>query len=316
MGDRNMKSRSSFSGLIFICILIIGIAIAYARSGGQESTEVIWIGVVSFIIALIVSSSIKIADQWEKAIVLRLGRFYTLRGPGLFFIIPIIDTIPYWIDIRVIATSFTAEKTLTKDTVPVDVDAVLFWKVIDPKKSALDVADYQSAISWASQTALRDVIGKTMLSDMLEGREKISNELQKIIDERTEPWGINVISVEVKDVLIPQALEDAMSMQAQAERERQARVILGDSERQVANKFEEASRTYASNPTALHLRAMNMLYEGLKTNSTIVIVPSTALESMQLGGLAGVTALTMGLNQEKQKKEKEKDKEKKSGKKK
>lgn len=163
---------------------------------------------------------------------------------------------------------------------------------------------------------MRDVIGKTMLSDMLEGREKISNELQKIIDERTEPWGINVISVEVKDVLIPQALEDAMSMQAQAERERQARVILGDSERQVANKFEEASRTYASNPTALHLRAMNMLYEGLKTNSTIVIVPSTALESMQLGGLAGVTALTMGLNQEKQKKEKEKDKEKKSGKKK
>ena len=179
-----------------------------------------------------------------------------------------------------------------------NVDAVLFWKVLDPKKAALDVADYQSAINWASQTALRDVIGKTMLSDMLEGREKISNELQKIIDVRTEPWGINVISVEVKDVLIPPALEDAMSMQAQAERERQARVILGDSERQIAEKFVEAANTYASNPTAFHLRAMNMLYEGLKENSTIVIVPSTAVETMQLGGIAGLTALTMGLGQQ------------------
>jgi regulator of protease activity HflC (stomatin/prohibitin superfamily) len=169
---------------------------------------------------------------------------------------------------------------------------------LDPKKAALDVADYLSAISWASQTALRDVIGKTMLSDMLEGRDKISALLQKIIDERTEPWGINVISVEVKDVLIPSALEDAMSMQAQAERERQARVILGDSERQVAEKFAEAAKSYDHNPVAFHLRAMNMLYEGLKKNATIVIVPSTAVETMQLGGLAGVTALTMGLSQE------------------
>jgi regulator of protease activity HflC (stomatin/prohibitin superfamily) len=179
----------------------------------------------------------------------------------------------------------------------VDVDAVLFWKIVDPQKAALDVADYQSAISWASQTALRDVIGKTMLSAMLEGREKISGVLQKIIDERTETWGINVISVEVKDVLFPPALENAMSMQAQAERERQARVILGDSERQVAEKFGEAAKTYANDPVAFHLRAMNMLYEGLKTNSTIVIVPSTAVESMQLGGFAGLTALTMGLGQ-------------------
>jgi regulator of protease activity HflC (stomatin/prohibitin superfamily) len=220
------------------------------------------------------------------------------KGPGLFFIIPVIDAIPYWIDTRVITTGFKAEKTLTKDTVPVDVDAVLFWKVVDPKKAALDVADYQSAISWASQTALRDVIGKTMLSDMLEGRDKISNLLQKIIDERTEPWGINVISVEVKDVLIPSGLEDAMSMQAQAERERQARVILGDAERQIAEKFTEAGKSYEHNPIAFHLRAMNMLYEGLKENATIVIVPSTAVESMQLGGLAGMTALTMGLGQE------------------
>jgi regulator of protease activity HflC (stomatin/prohibitin superfamily) len=213
-------------------------------------------------------------------------------------IVPLIETIPYWIDTRVLTTSFNAEKTLTKDTVPVDVDAVLFWKIVDPKRAALDVADYKSAITWASQTALRDVIGKTMLSDMLEGRDKISDVLQKIIDARTEPWGINVISVEVKDVLIPASLEDAMSMQAQAERERQARVILGDSERQVAEKFGEAAKTYANNPVALHLRAMNMLYEGLKQNSTIVIVPSTAVETMQLGGLAGITALTMSLDEQ------------------
>ena len=194
-----------------------------------------------------------------------------------------------------IATAFKAEQTLTKDTVPVDVDAVLFWKVIDPEKAALSVADYSGAIGWAAQTALRDVIGKTVLADLLEGREKISSELQRIIDARTEPWGVNVISVEVRDVPIPQALQDATSMQAQAERERKARVILGDSERQVAEAFGEAAKTYAHDPVALHLRAMNMLYEGLKQNSTIVLVPSTAIESMQLGGLTGITALTMGL---------------------
>jgi len=299
-----MKTKSSFSVLIFFVILAIGIALAYANYDVKDSTGAIWIGAISFLVALLVSSAIKIADQWEKAIVLRLGRFDSLRGPGLFFIIPIVDTVAYWIDGRVITTTFTAEKTLTKDTVPVDVDAVLFWKVLDAKKAALEIAEYRNAINWASQTALRDVIGKTMLSEMLEGRDKMSAQLQKIIDDRTEPWGINVISVEVKDVLIPSSLEDAMSMQAQAERERQARVILGDSERQVAEKFGEAAKTYENNPTALHLRAMNMLYEGLKTNSTIVIVPSSALETMQLGGLAGMTALTMGLNKEREKKEK------------
>jgi regulator of protease activity HflC (stomatin/prohibitin superfamily) len=298
-----MKTKSSFSVLIFFVILAIGIALAYANYNVQDSTGAIWIGAISFLVALFVSSAIKIADQWEKAIVLRLGRFDSLRGPGLFFIIPLVDTVAYWIDGRVITTTFTAEKTLTKDTVPVDVDAVLFWKVLDAKKAALEIAEYRNAINWASQTALRDVIGKTMLSEMLEGRDKMSEQLQKIIDDRTEPWGINVISVEVKDVLIPPSLEDAMSMQAQAERERQARVILGDSERQVAEKFGEAAKTYENNPTALHLRAMNMLYEGLKTNSTIVIVPSSALETMQLGGLAGMTALTMGLNKEREKKE-------------
>ena len=304
-----MKTKSSFSGLIFFVILAIGIALAYTSYNVQDTTRAIWIGVIFFLVALIISSAIKIADQWEKAVVLRLGRFQSLRGPGLFFIIQIFYSVAYWIDMRVITTSFTAEKTLTKDTVPVDVDAVLFWKVLDAKKAALEIAEYKGAINWASQTALRDVIGKTMLSEMLEGRDKMSDILQKIIDERTEPWGVNVISVEVKDVNIPSALQDAMSMQAQAERERQARVILGDSERQVAEKFGEAAKTYTNDPIALHLRAMNMLYEGLKTNSTIVIVPSSALETMQLGGLTGMTAMTMGLNQEREKKEKKNESE-------
>jgi regulator of protease activity HflC (stomatin/prohibitin superfamily) len=287
---------NSVATLIFIVILGVGGIFAFATAN-VSYVGGIGIAVVTFLIAIVASSSTKVANQWDRAVVLRLGRFHVVRGPGLFLMIPVMDNISHWIDVRIIPTSFKAEKTLTKDTVPVDVDAVLFWQVVDPKKAALDVADYKSAISWASQTALRDVIGKTMLSDMLEGREKISEELQRIIDVRTEPWGIKVISVEVKDVLIPQALENAMSMQAQAERERQARVILGDSERQVAEKFGEAAKTYINNPVALHLRAMNMLYEGLKQNSTIVVVPSSALETMQLGGLAGVTALTMGLEQ-------------------
>ena len=296
-----MQQNRSFAVLSFVVILAIGAALAYTQYRAGANLEAGVIGVAAFILASLVAAAIQVADQWDRAVILRLGKFRALKGPGLFFIIPVIDAIPYWIDTRVITTGFKAEKTLTKDTVPVDVDAVLFWKVLDPKKAALDVADYQSAISWASQTALRDVIGKTMLSDMLEGRDKISALLQKIIDQRTEPWGINVISVEVKDVLIPSGLEDAMSMQAQAERERQARVILGDAERQIAEKFTEAGKSYEHNPIAFHLRAMNMLYDGLKENSTIVIGPSTAVESMQLGGLAGMTALTMGLGQERAK---------------
>jgi regulator of protease activity HflC (stomatin/prohibitin superfamily) len=296
-----MRQTNSFGALIFIIILGVGGFFSYVVSGMAGTEVASCIGAGAFILAVIASSAIRVANQWDRAVILRLGQFHALRGPGLFIIIPVVDAIPYWIDTRVITTGFKAEKTLTKDTVPVDVDAVLFWKVVDPKRAALDVADYESAISWASQTALRDVIGKTMLSDMLEGRDKISSLLQKIIDERTEPWGINVISVEVKDVLIPSGLEDAMSMQAQAERERQARVILGDAERQIAEKFAEASRSYEGNPVAFHLRAMNMLYEGLKENATIVIVPSTAVESMQLGGLAGMTALTMGLDQDRSK---------------
>jgi regulator of protease activity HflC (stomatin/prohibitin superfamily) len=293
-----MPRSNPVAALIFALVLGVGLGFAYLLYSSAGHVAGICFGVASFVLASILSASVKVADQWEKAVVLRVGHFRGLQGPGLFLIIPVIDAIPYWIDTRVITTSFTAERTLTKDTVPVDVNAVLFWKVLDPKRASMDVADYRSAIGWASQTALRDVIGKTMLSDMLEGRDKISAVLQKIIDERTEPWGVNVISVEVKDVLIPSALENAMSMQAQAERERQARVILGDSERQVAEKFGEAAKTYANDPIALHLRAMNMLYEGLKENSTIVIVPSTAVETMQLGGYAAMTALTMGIGQD------------------
>ncbi|HTL36461.1 MAG TPA: slipin family protein [Kofleriaceae bacterium] len=283
--------RSSFPILLFVLMMLFGATCAYVVFGSVGMVGSAAIVLATFILAVFIARAVRVAAPWDRAVVLRLGEFRALRGPGLFGIVPIFDTIPYWIDIRVITTSFKAEKTLTRDTVPVDVDAVLFWKVVDPKRAALAVADYQSAISWAAQTALRDVIGKTLLSDMLEGREKISAELQTIIDARTEPWGVNVLSVEVRDVLIPSGLQDAMSMQAQAERERQARVILGDSERQIAEKFSEAARTYANDPTALHLRAMNMLYEGLKHNATIVLVPSTAVDSMQLGGVTGLTSL-------------------------
>lgn len=291
-----MKSMGAFAALVFFVVLAIGAGGAFLVFQQYGRNAGVGVGAAAFVLAMIAAGSTQVAAQWERAVVLRLGRFRTLKGPGLFFIIPIIDTVPYWVDLRVITTSFSAEKTLTMDTVPVDVDAVLFWKVLDPAMAALQVADYRAAITWASQTALRDVIGKTLLSDMLEGRDKISDELRRIIDERTEPWGVSVTSVEVRDVLIPPALQDAMSMRAQAERERQARVILGDSERQIAEKFAEAAKSYANDGTALHLRAMNMLYEGLKQNSTIVVVPSSALETMQLGGMAGITSLALELD--------------------
>lgn len=244
---------------------------------------IFWIVVVAFILALLISLSIKIADHWERAIVLRLGKFAGLKGPGAFIIIPFFDSIPYWVDLRIVSTAFSAEKTLTKNTVPVDVEAVLFWKVNDPVKAALEVENYRNTISMAAQTALIEVIGKSLLSDMLEGRNKLDIELKEIIDKRTSSWGIDVISVEIRDVLIPSELQDAMSMQAQAEQERQARVILGDSEKQIAEKFSQAALSYKNNPTALHLRAMNMLYEGMKGKSVFVIIPSSVLDTMTLG---------------------------------
>jgi regulator of protease activity HflC (stomatin/prohibitin superfamily) len=247
--------------------------------------------VIINLIGLYLLFALKIADQWEKAVVLRFGRFIGLRGPGLFRIVPIVDRVSIWIDHRVIVTPFSAEKTLTKDTVPVDVDAVLFWMVWDAEKAALEVEDYQVAIAWAAQTALREVIGQMDLADILVGRARMDQDLQKIIDERTTPWGVTVQSVEIRDVVIPQDLENAMSQQAQAERERQARVILGESEQQIAQSFADASRAYESNPTALHLRAMNMLFEGLKEQGALVIVPSSAVDTMNLGGIAGVASL-------------------------
>jgi hypothetical protein len=253
-----------------------------------------WIGVYVIVMALIAAFfwfSIKVANQWEKAVVLRLGRFQGLKGPGLFFMFPILESVTTWIDHRVMVTPFNAEKTLTKDTVPVDVDAVLFWLVWDAEKAALEVADYRAAISWAAQTALREIIGQMTLADILTGRSKMDAELQRIIDERTTPWGITVQSVEIRDVIIPPDLEDAMSRQAQAERERQARVILGESEMQIASSFAKAAESYADNPTALHLRAMNMLFEGLKQKGALVIVPSSAVETMNLGSMTGLVAM-------------------------
>src|SRR5882762_3562543 len=247
--------------------------------------------IIGVVLGLLLGLSPKIARQWERAVVLRLGRYVGLRGPGLFWIFPFVDTIPAWIDQRVITTSFAAEETLTSDTVPVNVDAVLFWMVYDPEKAALEVQNYPQAVSWAAQTALRDIIGRTSLTDLLRGRERIEEELQKLIDERSNPWGVSVQSVEMRDVIIPTALQDAMSREAQAAREKQARIILAQAEVEIAAQFDKASESYRNNPTAMHLRAMNMLYEGLKEKGALMIVPSTAVESMGMGGLLGTAAL-------------------------
>jgi regulator of protease activity HflC (stomatin/prohibitin superfamily) len=247
--------------------------------------------IVMGIVGAIAMQSPKVAQQWERAIVLRLGRYQGMRGPGLFWIVPFVDTVTSWIDQRTITTSFAAEQTLTSDTVPVNVDAVLFWMVHDVQKAALEVQDYERAISWAAQTGLRDIIGRTALTDLLRGRERIESELQELIDARSNPWGITVQSVEMRDVVIPNALQDAMSREAQAAREKQARIILGEAEMEIAHSFQEAAKAYHDNPTALHLRAMNMLYEGLKEKGALMLIPSSAVESMGMGGLMGAAAL-------------------------
>jgi len=273
-------------------ILFTGAIVGAAFMDGKVSDGMIGLFVtVLCLIGTLLMFSLKVARQWEKVVVLRLGRYSGLRGPGLFWILPLIDMTPVWIDHRVMVTPFNAEKTLTKDTVPVDVDAVLFWVVWDAEKAALEVQDYNAAISWAAQTALREIIGQMNLADILIGRAKMDAELQRIIDERTTPWGISVQSVEIRDVIIPQGLEDAMSQQAQAERERQSRVILGEAEMQIADSFAEASKASADNPTALHLRAMNMLFEGLNDKGALVIVPSSAVDTMNLGGISGLVSL-------------------------
>jgi len=280
-------------GLFIFILIVIGAVIAAMVMDSYHASDALILAVVIplNLIALYILFALKMANQWEKGVVLRLGKFRTLSGPGMFWIIPIVDSVTTWIDHRVMVTPFNAEKTLTKDTVPVDVDAVLFWMVWDAQKAALEVENYRSAITWAAQTALREIIGQMALADILVGRHKMDADLQKIIDERTTPWGVTVQSVEIRDVVIPKDLEDAMSRQAQAERERQARVILGESERQIAESFSEASKAYVDNPTALHLRAMNMLFEGLKQKGALIIVPSSAVDTMNLGGLTGLVAL-------------------------
>jgi regulator of protease activity HflC (stomatin/prohibitin superfamily) len=247
--------------------------------------------ILGVLLGFFLAQAPKVAKQWERAVVLRLGRYMGLRGPGLFYIVPFIESVSTWVDQRVITTAFAAEQTLTADTVPVNVDAVLFWMVYDPEKAALEVQDYPQAVSWAAQTALRDIIGRTSLSDLLRGRERIEEELQALIDSRSNPWGVTVQSVEMRDVVIPASLQDAMSREAQAAREKQARIILGQAELEIAHLFQEASQSYIDNPTALHLRAMNMLYEGLKEKGALMLVPSTAVESMGMGGLLGAAAM-------------------------
>jgi regulator of protease activity HflC (stomatin/prohibitin superfamily) len=271
---------------VIIIIAFVGAGLAVTIS--QQNPAGVLLGVV---LGFVLAQSPKVAKQWERAVVLRLGKYVGLRGPGLFWVIPFIETVSLWIDQRVITTNFKAEETLTSDTVPVNVDAVLFWMVYDPEKAALEVQDYARAVSWAAQTALRDIIGRTYLSDLLRGREQIEADLQKLIDERSNPWGVTVQSVEMRDIVIPASLQDAMSREAQASREKQARIILGQAEVEIANLFAEASKSYHDNPTALHLRAMNILYEGLKEKGALMLVPSTAVESMGLGGLLGAAAM-------------------------
>jgi hypothetical protein len=274
--------------VVALTLLAVAVLAGVAASLASDSAVPV---VVFTLIGIVLMQSPRVAQQWERAIVLRLGRFVGLRGPGLFWIIPFVDRVTSWIDQRTITTSFAAEQTLTSDTVPVNVDAVLFWMVHDPQKAALEVQDYSQAVSWAAQTALRDIIGRTALTDLLRGRERIESELQQLIDQRSNPWGVTVSSVEMRDVIIPDALQDAMSREAQAAREKQARIILGQAEVEIAHSFEQAARSYHENPTALHLRAMNMLYEGLKEKGALMLVPSSAVESMGMGGLLGAAAL-------------------------
>lgn len=282
---------SGMAGLVFAILLIVTVLGALLMNERAADWVIGLFVVVMALIAIYVLYALKVASQWEKAVILRLGKFHKLAGPGLFWMIPIVETVSSWIDHRVMVTPFSAQKTLTKDTVPVDVDAVLFWVVWDAEKAALEVENYRLAVDWAAQTALRDITGRMMLADILVGRGVIDKELQQVIDERTTPWGVTVQSVEIRDIVIPPDLEDAMSRQAQAERERQARVILGESEKQIAASFSEASQAYVNNPTALHLRAMNMLFEGLKEKGALVIVPSSAVDTMNLGGLSGIVSV-------------------------
>jgi regulator of protease activity HflC (stomatin/prohibitin superfamily) len=291
-GQRRVRGAQEPPRINVIALfLLVTSALAGLALSITQKQDVPWYFFAGLGLGLAASLSPKVAKQWERAVVLRLGKYVGLRGPGLFWIVPGIDQVSTWLDQRTITTSFAAEETLTSDTVPVNVDAVLFWMVYDPEKAALEVQDYKIAVSWAAQTALRDIIGRTPLTVLLRGREQIEAELQKLIDDRSTPWGVTVHSVEMRDVVIPESLQDAMSREAQASREKEARIILGQAEVEIAHLFQQASHCYEGNATALHLRAMNILYEGLKEKGALMLVPSTAVESMGLGGLLGAAAL-------------------------
>ncbi len=290
--SRNLRMFNPISATILI-LLILGVGTLYYV---QNLDLILTIALV--VVSVLIASSIHIADQWEKAVVLRMGKYTGLRGPGLFIIVPIIDKVDSYIDQRIRVTDFKAEETLTKDTVPVNVDAVVYWTVWDVEKAALEVQEYIRAVSYIAQTGLREIIGKHELADLLQNREKIAGDLQVTLDEHTNPWGITCQTVGIKDVVIPKTLADAMSKQAQAERERQARVILGTAETEIAVKFEEASQKYINNPVALQLRGMNMLFEGLKEKGSMVIVPSSALDSMNLGAMGGLVSLAKSNEQQ------------------
>jgi regulator of protease activity HflC (stomatin/prohibitin superfamily) len=279
-----MSPNPISSGIAAVLAGLAALAIVFAR--------LLVPGAVLAALAVIVLVALKMAQQWEQAVVLRAGKFLAVRGPGLFWIVPVLDNVAALIDTRLRTTQFIAEQTLTRDTVPVDVDAIIFWIVTDVKRAALEVASYGEMISWAAQTSLRETIGAADLAMLLSNRRAADEELRTTIDAKTADWGIRVRSVEIRDVRIPVALQDAMSRQAQAERERQARVILSMAEAEIADKFAEAAQTYAHNPVALHLRGMNMLYESVKERgSSTIIVPSSAVDSMNLGGVAGLTSL-------------------------
>lgn len=290
-GARRYANGVSLMAAFIVWVIGIGIAIMAGRTDDARGAVVL---LGATVVAMLVLFAIKIANQWERAVVLRFGKFRALRGPGLFVIIPVVDEVSHLIDQRVRVTDVTAESALTRDTVPVDVDAIVFWTVWDAQKCVLEVSDYFTAIALSAQTALREAIGRAELAAMITEREHIGAELRKILDEKTNAWGITVHSVEIRDVKIPQGLEDAMSRQAQAERERQARIILGTAETEIAARFVAAGAEYENRPVALHLRAMNMLYEAIKEKGSMVIVPSSAVETMGLGGLAGMTALGGG----------------------
>ncbi len=288
--SRRYVNGVSLMAAILIWAATVTATVIVANTTGEEwiPPAIVFPGIL---LGLAFLFGIKVVDQWEKAVILRFGRFRGLRGPGLFAIIPVVDVISHLVDQRVRATDVTAESALTRDTVPVNVDAIVFWLVWDAEKAVLEVQSFFDAIFLASQTALREAIGRHDLAEMITEREKLGQELQKILDEKTNPWGITIQSVEIRDVRIPPDLEDAMSRRAQAERERQARIILATAETEIAALFSQASEQYRTNPTAMHLRAMNMLYEAIKEKGSMVIVPSSAVETMGLGGMLGTTAL-------------------------